>query len=164
MPIVFNEKLNGKKPIYLDGFKPLPLEVVKAVFNLAEVKKGEKHIELGSGDGRMVVEGLKCGADSIGYEIENKLVKESIDKYKINIINKDCFKVDISKADLITCWFSKKEGTELLGNKLHKEMKIGAKLILVDFLLSKWKPLKKQTVIAYSAFSSKYIIYVYIKK
>ncbi len=42
----------------LDKFEPSTPEIVKAMFDIANIKPGEKHIELGSGDGKLVAEAL----------------------------------------------------------------------------------------------------------
>ncbi len=126
----------------LDKFEPSTPEIVKAMFDIANIKSGERHIELGSGDGRFVVEALKRGAKSIGYEINKELERKSKKEYGINVINKDCFKADISQADVITCWFTKLPETQLLMDKLYKEMKNGARLAKRgrnDYL---WQPKK----------------------
>lgn len=152
------------KTIRLDNFKPLPLEAVKALFDLAEVKKGEKHIDLGSGDGRMVLEGLKRGADSIGYEKDCELVKKSIEEHKINVICKDIFEVDVSDADLITCWFSKKLATYILADKLHKEMKKGARFVIAETKIPNWKITKETEIIFFDRWWWKFGIFLYIKE
>ena len=115
--------------IYLDNFEPMEEEIMMAMLDLAEIKKGDKHIELGSGNGQFVVEATKRGANSLGYEIDRKLARESSRKNGINIITKSVYEVDVSKADILTFWFTKLPETEILIAKLHKEMKRGARLV-----------------------------------
>src|SRR3990172_629075 len=125
----------------LDKFEPSTPEIVEAMFDLSEIKSGEKHIELGSGDGRYVVEGIKRGAESVGYEIDIGLAMDS-KKLGINIINKDCFEADITQADVITCWFTKLPETKLLMDKIHKEMKKNARLVKGGRNDYNWQPKK----------------------
>lgn len=139
----------------LDKFEPSQSEVVKAMFDLSEIKAGEKHIELGSGNGQFVVEAIKRGAESIGYEIVKKLADESIKKHGINVINKDCFEVDVSQADVITCWFTLLPETRLLMDKLHNEMKTGARLVKEGFTSHgftnhDWKPVENTSLTTYT--------------
>ncbi len=125
----------------LDKFERSTSEIVKAMFDLAEIKPGEKHIELGSGDGRFIQEAIKRGAISIGYETDIKLTLESRKK-GLKVINKDCFKANVSKADVITFWFTLLPETQLLMDKLLKEMKKGARLVKRGRNDYSWQPKK----------------------
>src|SRR3989344_4872023 len=49
-------------------YVPTKLEIIRQILKLAGVKKGKKFYELGSGDGRVVIEAAKLGADSYGIE------------------------------------------------------------------------------------------------
>lgn len=126
----------------LDNFDPMPIEAVKAVFDLAGLQPGESHIELGSGDGRLVVEALARGADSVGYEIDKTLARDSRKEHGITVVGKDCFDVDISQADVITCWFTKLPETRSLMKKLFSEMKPSARLVKGGFTPSHWDTTK----------------------
>ncbi len=128
----------------LDKFEPSSVEIMETMFNLSNLQKGEKHLDLGSGNGQFITEAIKRGADSIGYEIDKKLVEISEQKEKV--VNKDCFEADILSADVITCWFSLLPETQLLMNKLHKEMKQGARLVKQAYTEHEWKPLEIKRV------------------
>lgn len=133
----------------LDKFESSTQEVMQAMFNLAEIQPGEKHIDLGSGDGRFVVEALKRGAESIGYEIDEELAKSSSEMHGITIINKDCFEADVSEADVITCAFSKLPETRALMDKLRQEMKPGARFVKRSFTDHVWKPVPNNSLNTY---------------
>lgn len=124
----------------LDKYEPLDLETVNEVFNLAELRPRERHIDLGSGDGRLVAEATKRGAVSCGYELSEELARDSVRKYEIKVINDDCFNADVSDADVVTCWLTELPGTQSLIDKLHKEMKIGSRLIKIGKIEHTWKP------------------------
>lgn len=47
---------------------PTKMDQIRKILKLAGVKKEKKFYELGSGDGRVVLEAAKLGADSIGIE------------------------------------------------------------------------------------------------
>ncbi|MDD5147599.1 MAG: hypothetical protein PHV63_03595 [Candidatus Daviesbacteria bacterium] len=49
-------------------FVPTKMDQIRKILKLAGVKKGKKFYELGSGDGRVVFEAAKLGANSIGIE------------------------------------------------------------------------------------------------
>src|SRR5688572_22622678 len=65
-----------------DGTVPYvqtPMEIVERMLRMAEVKKGDHLIDLGSGDGRIVIEAAKRGASGLGVDIDGNLVKLATD-------------------------------------------------------------------------------------
>ena len=58
-----------------------PQNVVEAMLELAGVRGNDFVIDLGSGDGRIVVTAAqKYGASGVGIDYDNYLIKESTDK------------------------------------------------------------------------------------
>jgi len=62
------------KPI----FAPTPQDVVERMLEIAQVTKNDVVVDLGSGDGRIVISAAKRGARAIGYEIDRELVASSL--------------------------------------------------------------------------------------
>ena len=62
-------------------FEPTSDRKLKIMMKLAKVKKGEKAVDHGSGDGKIVIALAKAGAEAHGYEINPLLVLFS--RYKI---------------------------------------------------------------------------------
>ena len=52
-----------------------PMEIVERMLRMAEVKPGDRVIDLGSGDGRIVIEAAKRGATGLGVDLDGSLVK-----------------------------------------------------------------------------------------
>lgn len=124
----------------LDKFKPSIPEIIVKAFELANIKRGERFIDLGSGDGCLVVEAIRRGAKAIGYEIRKDLAEYSKKIYGINVINDDCFNADVFDMDIVMFYQTLLPETELLMDKLYKEMKIGSKLITITHIKHLWKP------------------------
>ena len=61
-------------------YVPTKMDNIRKILKLAGCKKGKKFYELGSGDGRVVMEAAKLGANSIG--IEQSLLRVLYSKYK----------------------------------------------------------------------------------
>ena len=110
-------------------------KVVKEIVKISKVKKGDKVIELGSGDGRIVIEFAKKGAIVEGFEINpilvwlsrRKIKKENLqDKAKIHW--KNFWKVNFSKYDIIVL-FQFQTIMKRLENKIKREAKKNVKII-----------------------------------
>jgi len=112
--------------------------------------KDFQFVDLGSGDGRLVIAAAKEGFPAIGYELNLWLVLYS--KYKAwregvshraKFYKRDLWKTDLSRFDNI-CVFGVKEMMPTLETKLHTEMKPNAILIACRFKLPNWKPMDQK--------------------
>jgi predicted RNA methylase len=88
-----------------DGTVPYvqtPVEVVERMLRMAEVKKGDHVIDLGSGDGRILIEAAKRGATGFGVDLDRNLVKLATENaVKAGVADKVQFRVmDLFDADL----------------------------------------------------------------
>jgi outer membrane protein assembly factor BamB len=96
------------KPI----FAPTPQDVVEAMLRSAGVAKDDLVIDLGSGDGRIVITAAKKhGARGIGYEIDPQLVWSSRDRAQqegiatlVEIREQEMYTADLSEARLIAVY------------------------------------------------------------
>ena len=91
-----------------DGTVPYvqtPMEIVERMMRMAEVGKGDHLIDLGSGDGRIVIEAAKRGATGLGVDLDPSLVKHATenaqkagvgDRARFEV--RDIFETDLSKA------------------------------------------------------------------
>src|SRR3990167_1433999 len=86
-------------------FVPTKLEAIRKILKLAGVKKGKKFYELGSGDGRVVIEAAKLGSQSIG--IEQSLLRVLLSKFRVQnlktakFIHGNIFNHTYEDADII---------------------------------------------------------------
>jgi len=92
-------------------YYPSRNEAVRQMLSLAEVGKGDTVIDLGSGDGRILIEAAKRGAKAIGYELNPVLVmlsKRNITKaglsHRACVYCKSFWLADFSKATVITLY------------------------------------------------------------
>lgn len=77
---------------------------VEAALDLIDLKKGQTLLELGSGDGRVLLAAAKRGINSIGYEINPILVLISLIRtikyrHKVKIIWANYWRKDWPRAD-----------------------------------------------------------------
>lgn len=106
--------------------------------------KNKNFYELGSGDGRVVIEAAKMGANA--YGIEQSFLRILYSRFKraknANFIHGDIFKQDLSKADIVFIFLLPK-GIKKLKPKLKEELKKGSIVITQTFHFKNWKPYKK---------------------
>ena len=130
-------------------YVPSPQSVVSDMLRYAEVTSRDFLIDLGSGDGRIVLTAAKVfGARGFGVEIKEDLVKRANEAAKIEglaervrFMNADLFKTDISQATVITMYLLP-DTVNLLKDKFLAELKPGTRIVSHDYPLTGWIPEK----------------------
>ena len=130
-------------------YVPSPTSVVSDMLKIAEVGASDFVIDLGSGDGRIVLTAAKVfGASGFGVEIKDDLVTKSNAAAaeqgvadRVKFIKQDLFKTDISKATVLTMYLLPDTVT-LLKDKLLTELRPGTRVISHDYPLTGWIPEK----------------------
>lgn len=133
-------------------YVPTNLNLISKVLKSAGVKKGKVFYELGSGDGRVVIDAAKLGAKGNG--VEQSWLRVWYSRYKSrlagtnklthfchgNIFERNYYPADIVYIYLLT------PAVEKLEAKLKKELNKGAVIITQTYHFKKWKPYKKMGV------------------
>jgi len=136
-----------KQQVNAGPYVPSPTSVVADMLTLAEVGPKDFVIDLGSGDGRIVLTAAKVfGARGFGVDINEKLVKEANEAAKVQGVAdrasftiQDLFKTDISKATVLTMYLLPNT-VNMLKDKLLTELRPGTRIISHDYPLSGWVP------------------------
>jgi precorrin-6B methylase 2 len=119
---------------------------IKIMMELLNMQHGN-FIDVGSGDGRIVIAAAKRGANSYGIEINPLLYfisKRKIHKAKFtnaHIILADFWKHTFSNYDYVALWGTN-HMTKRLEKKLRSELKPGAKVVSNHYQFPNWKPKK----------------------
>ena len=133
-------------------FVPSPMHVVHKMLEVAEIKSGDILYDMGSGDGRVVIEAAKkYGIRGVGIDLNPDLVakaRENAEKEGVSDLvefrAQDGLTVDISEATVVTLymfkWFN-----NALRPKLQK-LKSGSRVIAHDFDIDDWKPSRVEYV------------------
>lgn len=127
-------------------FVPTPQDVVDKMLEMAKVTKEDLIYDLGCGDGRIVVTAAKkYGCKAIGYDIDPKRVRESLENVEKNevgdlvtIEQKDVFTLDLSKANVVTLYLLPGLNVKLIP-QLEK-LKDGSRIVSHDFAMEGVKP------------------------
>lgn len=126
-----------------------PRQTVERMIAIADIAKGERIIDLGSGDGRVVIAASKKGAQATGIEIYEDLVIKSNKKIKAlnlykhaHVIKGNFWKHDLSGYDVVFIYGI----NYIMGRfekKLQRELKPGSRVISAYFQFPHWKPVKE---------------------
>jgi hypothetical protein len=135
-----------KAPVDAGPYVPSPTSVVADMLTLANVGPNDFVIDLGSGDGRIVLTAAKVfGARGFGVDINEKLVKEANESAKLqgiadraNFTIQDLFKTDISKATVVTMYLLPNT-VNMLKDKLLNELRPGTRILSHDYPLAGWR-------------------------
>ena len=130
-------------------FEPSSRKGLKNIIKLANVKKREKVIDLGSGDGKIVIELAKKGSEVHGYEVNPILVWWSRRKIKKLGLEKKAFihwknfwKIDFGDYDVIVL-FQVNYVMKKLAGKIKREAKKDTRVVSNTWKFPGKKPVKK---------------------
>jgi hypothetical protein len=127
-------------------FVVTPDNVTLEMLKLAQVGPKDHVIDLGSGDGRIVIVAAKrFGASGLGVEIVPDLVKKSRENAlnagvsdRAQFREQDLFETDLSKATVVTLYLLPEVNLQLRP-KLQKLRK-GTRIVSHDWDMGDWKP------------------------
>jgi len=131
-----------------DGTTPFvvsPDAVVERMLQLAQPKAGERLVDLGSGDGRIVIEAAKrFGATGLGVDIDPKLVELARANAKragvealANFEVKDLFETDLHGVSVVTMYLLPEVNLKLVPRFLE-QLRPGARIVSHDYDLGPW--------------------------
>ncbi|MBI4192927.1 MAG: methyltransferase domain-containing protein [Betaproteobacteria bacterium] len=128
-------------------YVPTPQVVVDQMLFMAGIKSSDYVIDLGSGDGVIVLTAARLfKASGMGVDIDPELVKLSNDAARkfgvadrVHFLLQDVFKADLSKASVVTLYLL--PGMMLsLREKIFNELKPGARVVSHDYHFGEWPP------------------------
>lgn len=133
-------------------FVTTPQNVVDAMLALAQIRTGDTLLDLGSGDGRIVITAAKrFGVHGLGVDIDPRLVqiarasaaREHVtDKTRFEV--QDLFDTDLTQASVITLYLLP-DVNEMLKPRLQK-LKPGTRIVSHDWDMRGWQPEREMVV------------------
>ena len=122
---------------------PTPEALVNRMLDLANVGSSDTVIDLGSGDGRLVIMAAKRGAKGLGIEYDVKLVeyaKAAAEKAgvseRVQFIKADLFTSDISQATVVTLFLGADLNRKLMPKLL--DLKPGTRIVSNTHAVGDW--------------------------
>jgi hypothetical protein len=134
-------------------YVPTPQVVVDAMLKMAKVGSKDYVIDLGSGDGRIVITAAKkLGARGFGVDLDTYLLKIANANAKkegvadrARFIEQNLFETDLSQATVITSYLLPGMNEQLRPTILA--LKPGTRVVAHDYAMGEWDPDDSETLI-----------------
>ncbi len=127
-------------------FLPTGKKFVEGMLDLAALRPDDLFVDLGSGDGRLVIAAARRGARAVGYEINPFLVAIAYFRiWRAGVRNRatihwqSFWSADFRSADVVSI-FGITGIMPRLEKKLTAELRPGARVVSYIFSLPSWKP------------------------
>jgi cyclopropane fatty-acyl-phospholipid synthase-like methyltransferase len=133
------------------AYVPTPKDLVRKMLRVAGVRRGETVFDLGAGDGRILIEAVRgFGARAIGVEMDPERLARIQERLtatgtEATVLAGDLMRVDLSSADVVTIYLSASVNAKL-AEKLRNELKPGARIVSLDYVLPGWASERDLTV------------------
>ena len=142
-------------------YVPTPQPVVDEMLKLADVRKEDYVIDLGSGDGRIVLTAARrYQARGMGVDIDGELVERSNAAAQsdglenlVQFQQRDVLQTGIGEASVLTLYLLPNMMASLR-SKILAELKPGSRVVSHDFEFGEWQPDRKITVDAPDKYGS----------
>lgn len=129
-------------------FEPSTEKQIENMITLLSIKPGERIVDLGAGDGRIVVALARHGAQAFGIEKDRKLVEKANQAIaeaqlssKATMIQANFWDVDLSSYDKVTIYqFRTVMGR--LEEKLGRELPHQSTIVSNTWQFPHWQPVK----------------------
>jgi cyclopropane fatty-acyl-phospholipid synthase-like methyltransferase len=123
-------------------FVPTPLHVGRQMLDLAGVTATDHVFDMGSGDGRLMIQAAKLyGARCTGFEINRELcemARQAIDREgladRITLHQADFMQADLTQASVVLLYLSQRGNRQLLP-KLRRELSPAARVVSFSFTI-----------------------------
>jgi precorrin-6B methylase 2 len=133
-------------------FITTPDEVVERMLALASTRAADYVVDLGSGDGRIVIAAARRGARGLGIELDDALVRASRDNAqragvadRARFIQGDVLSADFSSASVVTVYLL----PDLIGRlqpRFLTDLKPGTRIVSHAFRMTSWRPDASETL------------------
>ena len=127
------------------AYVPTPVDVVEKMLEMANVGPGDYVIDLGCGDGRIVIAAAKRGAFGHGVDIDPQRIKEAQENAKktgvadkVVFVEENIYDTDFSRANVITMYLFPSINIKLRPSLLEN-LEPGSRIVSHDFNMDEWK-------------------------
>lgn len=134
-------------PHHFDApFWPTPEPVVERLLDLAGVAPGDHLIDLGCGDGRVVIAAARRGASALGVDIDPERIAEAETAARAAGVERlarfrcgDLFETRLEPASVVMLYLAPTPN-RLLAARLRTELAPGSRVLSHGFAIRGWEP------------------------
>lgn len=123
---------------------------IETIINFAAIKEGETIVDLGSGDGRLLIASAQKGAIAIGYEINPFLIGITLVHAKIkgladkiSVYKSNLWKADLAVADVVFV-YGRRKTMQKFEDFVYKNTKKDTRVVVNTNPFPTKKPLKEE--------------------
>jgi SAM-dependent methyltransferase len=128
-------------------------DVVDAMLAIAQVRPNEYVIDLGSGDGRILIAAAKShGARGLGVDIDPARVQEAVRNaraagvaHRVQFRRQDLFQTPLGEAAVVTLYLTSEVNLRLRP-RILEQMRPGARVVSHDFDMGDWTADQRQRI------------------
>jgi SAM-dependent methyltransferase len=121
-------------------------DVVDAMLAMAEIRPDDYVVDLGSGDGRILIAAARShGARGLGVDIDPRRIRESTANaqaagvgHRVTFRQQDLFTTPLAEADVVTLYLTREVNLRLRP-RILAQMRPGTRLISHDFDMGDWR-------------------------
>lgn len=136
-----------------------PTKKVKKMLQLAELKPGDVLVDLGAGDGRILIAAAKkYSVKTVGYEIDplryllgKIFIRLNGVQRSVRLVWGDMFKADLRAADVVTIYLTRPTNNKLK-TIFEEQLRPGTRVVSYSFPIKGWAPI---------IIDDNYLIFVY---
>ena len=136
----------GERPTLDAPYVATDLEVVDAMLGLAEVRPGDFVVDLGSGDGRILIAAARSfGARGLGVDIDparnaeaNANARDAGVAGRVSFRREDLFETPLGQADVLTLYLTQEVNLRLRP-RILSQMRPGTRVVSHDFDMGEWR-------------------------
>jgi SAM-dependent methyltransferase len=129
------------------------LEVVDAMLGMAEVRPDDYVIDLGSGDGRILIAAARSlGARGLGVDIDPDRIEEANANARaagvttrVSFRRQDLFETALAEADVLTLYLLREVNLRLRP-RILTQMRPGTRVVSHDYDMGEWRPDQRRRV------------------
>ena len=127
--------------------------VVDAMLAMAEVRPGDQVIDLGSGDGRILIAAARShGARGLGVDIDPVRIREATANAqaarvadRVQFRRQDLFRTPLNEADVVTLYLTA-EVNRRLRPRILEQMQPGTRVVSHQYDMGEWRPDQRQQI------------------
>ena len=149
-------------------YVPTPIYVVKQMLKMADINPSDYLIDLGSGDGRIVIAAARMGALAHGVELDPERIEQAEDNAenagvsdKVIFLEENLFETDFTRASVITMYLLPGLNVSLRP-LLLEQLEPGTRIVSHSFDMDDWEPDDSRIVLPDSVGGGYHPIYMWI--